>query len=862
MWPYPRSVHPVGARGRPGLMGGPIVSCLIRSVPGLLALCFALGCVTRERVRSGDAALLSEHPRAAVRHYEAALASAPRLADDPAFAARLRRARAGAARSDGQRHASAGAWHAAIAAYAASVDMDPQCDETRAALALARREGSRVHQHEARALADRNELDAAVQCLVRAVEIDASNADARAALESMRQRRRERHERAAVLHDHATGLAQQRRWREAAAAYERVLLLDPDHLDARAAVQRMRGHAGRSDAARAEGRRRLERRELDGAIASLEAALDHWPYDEEAARLLDLARARRDDVRRLLADAAADAVGADWDGALDSAARARVLFPGHEPARQLVERVRYEAASSLTHDGRRLLAASALQEARSAFARALHYAPDHAPAVAGLVEVDLADSGRASARGAWGAALLAAMNAAAHEDAPPAAAATVDAARARVRRRMAFGVALDGGPGAEEGALAAAARAALAERRLPTVHVAADAGDADFAVHVDDVHVGVDAALAGREARAHQYTRYETVSNPRLARLEGERRGAEQRLARLRHRRARKCHVCAGAGTVICTSCRGRGSMQCTRCKGGGEIEQRSGDETCPRCLGRSRNPARCSACGGRGSVRVVVREGKTRRRVRQPCRQCSGPAVLPVCPTCGGSGKVRAASRKRPCAPCAGRGSSACGVCHGKRRVSCGHCDGSGHDRSVGEHALQRQRDQVQELRRELAREPATIAHAIVAEWPYEIERHRIAGRLTCRLSVVDQAAGRAVVSRPIATSFVMEDTVVVGANTTIGLAPDELELPSTADVRAALFDRAAAMVAEAVLDSVIRARRAVRLSEGGAHAAEGGAAHALEAEVDAALLLEVVDPVAAGRQLHALRARMAGGR
>ena len=767
-----------------------------------------LGCGPR-LVREGDEAMLAKRPAEAAAKYDAALGRYPRLARDPEFMAKLRRARALAHYEAGQTLAQQGDWDDAVARFTASLAADPALPEAQQALPWAKKEGAKAHHKRAIDLADKGDLNAAIAELRRAQQLDPDNLDVKDALDSLNDKKAKNLSRASTTYHQGLAHAGAKAWGQAAEALNAAIAANPNHILAR--VARARAHERIAAAAKLldEGRRTLEAKHLDRAIAAAKGALDIWPNYKEAKDLLTAATARRKRFDTLFAQAAADAQAKRWDDAATAAKEALDLFPFQTDARQLYNRARGAAADQHAAAGSQLLAQGKLEDAEAAFLRALRHVPDHRGARNGLAQADLRRGAEAERAGLWGSALLWYADAAEHLPEQPYTARLAQA-EAKVLERVRFALAVQiTGPGGRETPASAALRAAVMAdlgRRKPDVVALGGSAPPLYGLAAELASLTVTDRILNTEQRVHHYAIAREVPNPDLPRIRQLLFGARRDLAQLRHLYSRRCPRCNGSGRLRCTHCRG-GRVRCDRCKG-------TGQERCAKCKGTGTYKGKpCPKCGGTGS---------------HVCERCKGRRTVP-CPHCGG-----------------------------RTWIKCRQCDGRGHGPGIDGHDIRRKEREVAQLEWDLRRAPETVTQEFPAEWPYTVRRHERKGVIDIGVVVRAMADGAVLHTDRLQRNVPYYDTDIQGANPDIGLRPDPLHLPDHQHIGAELTTAAAQAIVQQALRVVLDARAKALLAEADALARDGNAPAAFERRVDHARILRALDPKAAAarfRQLSAAR-------
>jgi len=769
---------------------------LILGVAAVLA-----GCKAEGLLKKGDAAMRANRHGEAARFYELALEEKPDLAENPDFAERLREAQSRAAYAAGVVLADRGDWDDAVELFEKSLGIDPEFDNARRALGGVRRDGAAALYLAALDHADHGRMAEAVADLRHVLRLDPEHADVQAALASVGETDADGG-RAGGLYEEGLAHAKERRWGWAAEAFRSAVAADPNHLPSRAELHRATDNLRQAEAHFESGRRLLGEKRLDEAVGALEQALGVWPYHGEAGRVLAEAKTERGRAERLLTDGSALAEQGRWDEAIAALRSCLDAYPFHQDAKSCLARANQQAAEEHAGTGERLLAEGRLEDAETAFERALAYVPDLARACEGLARADAARGDASAGQGYWGAALLSYLDAADHFDRPPYT-TKVREARLRVRERIAFGVSLD-----VRGARAGRLRSEIEDRVLARKPASLDlvASGATYAATVDVTDFDVRSAIVRTEQRLHPYTVGREIPNPEIPRLMRELASARHDLAWAR--RHAVCSTCGGSGRIGCTACGGQGWVWCPTCQGNGRVT--------------------CAKCGGTGKV------------AGNPCPRCGGPGTH-TCPTCGG--------RRKTCCPHCSNPSDWRGW-----RV-CPTCAGTGERHKGGKYEVQRLEAEVRDLETALATAPHVVIEETTAEWPYVVEFHEKTGSLDATVRIAELESGQALFTDSVHGAADAQDTTIPNPNPSVGLEGDPLELPSDTQVEASLVDSTAPSIADKIFEAVTRARADAIRAHAERLGGDGRRAESVEARVDLALTLEAQHPDEAKAILAGLR-------
>jgi len=184
---------------------------------GCLALAL-VACEAQKQIDLARAAALSGRPAEAERHYRLALEANPKLADDPEFAAALRRAKAQSLHEDAKRLESQHNWSAAMDQYRAAIAVDGEYEPAREALAAAGPKAAAWYVAQAADMESKNRLDEAIAHLKQAVSYQPDHPVASRELTRVIELRRERMEKAGNLIADSRRLAGEKQWDAAIAA--------------------------------------------------------------------------------------------------------------------------------------------------------------------------------------------------------------------------------------------------------------------------------------------------------------------------------------------------------------------------------------------------------------------------------------------------------------------------------------------------------------------------------------------------------------------------------------------------------------------------------------------------------------------
>lgn len=157
-------------------------------------------------------------------------------------------------------------------------------------------------------------------------------------------------------------------------------------------------------------------------------------------------------------------------------------------------------------------------------------------------------------------------------------------------------------------------------------------------------------------------------------------------------------------------------------------------------------------------------------------------------------------------------------------------------------------------DYKHKLSRTPHKVEVVCEHQWPYAVETHERYGKFVITSTLIDNATGRAVERTTHQAQFAVQDDAVLQPNPEIGLACDTLEFPSDASISSQLKDELVQAAAPWAVNLAVqhalglKNKKIDQLRKAGDH--EG----ALEAEVDSAVLLNIVDSDASSELLNTL--------
>lgn len=166
----------------------------------------------------------------------------------------------------------------------------------------------------------------------------------------------------------------------------------------------------------------------------------------------------------------------------------------------------------------------------------------------------------------------------------------------------------------------------------------------------------------------------------------------------------------------------------------------------------------------------------------------------------------------------------------------------------------VDRQRRVVHRLEHELSCTPHQIKVTLHHDWPYTVETYTKTGELKVITELIDTSTGKPVKTFTHQASFAQSDDRVLNANPHVGVREDHLSLQSDGYVSGALTSELASSAGPWALNAMVDHRLAGLNALIQTLDNDGQTKEALEARVDAAVLLGVVDPKASQKSIENL--------
>jgi tetratricopeptide (TPR) repeat protein len=697
--------------------------------------CFLImlsGCTAYKHHKAGDAAAETGDMRAAVYHYERALANKDRYGRDADFLNKLAVAKSRVAYDDARRLRNEGRYEPAIDKLREAMRLDPSYAEPAEVLPAVLKEAARWRYAQALAAADAGDLDAARDHLTRSMRHDLTNEASAYAMRSLSPETLPAD--TPGLDTYRSGLTQaaQRRWALAEQTQAQAVAANGGLLPARAALHEARAALAESRALQQQGQAAIERVTMGPAIDALERSLAVWPFNDEATASLAYATTQKALADAQLTKATAAASDAKWDDAIALSDSGLSIDRSHVGLAELRDALPRRAAKDHTRRGDDHLEAGDLDAAHRAYARALSYRDSHREARLGMGYVYNAWAQNFEKADRFGAALLNYAKGQSYTRSKTLDDGVVRMGAA-IRDRLGVGLAVSANE-RNRGAidprqLSGALVGTLQSKRSLGLEVRSQNTPYELRLSIDRAEI--DERLTNTVRRQHRYTTTELRRNHEYDRVSNRLCSEEARLHRL------------------------EAQLSSIRCRG-------------------HHNGGACD-------------------------------------------------------------------------------CFTGSHYRHL-HNQVDRQRHTVRRLRRELSRTPRQIEVIRNHQWPYTVETFTKTGKLSVVTELIDTASGKPVKAFTHQASYAQTDSRTLNANPGIGLREDHLRLRDDAYVADALTRELALSAGPWAVNAVVDHRLAQIASSIEALDAAGRVAEALEARVDSAVLIAIVDPEGSQRSLDKL--------
>lgn len=166
----------------------------------------------------------------------------------------------------------------------------------------------------------------------------------------------------------------------------------------------------------------------------------------------------------------------------------------------------------------------------------------------------------------------------------------------------------------------------------------------------------------------------------------------------------------------------------------------------------------------------------------------------------------------------------------------------------------VSRQRRVVNSAKHDLDCTPRQIRITLHHDWDYTVETYTKTGELKVITELIDTASGKTVKSFTHQASFAQSDDRTLNSNPSVGVRHDDLNLSSDNTVRGALTDELASAAGPWAVNALIDHRLARISASIDVFEEAGKTAEALEARVDSAILIGIVDRKASEQAIDKL--------
>ena len=603
----------------------------------------------------------------------------------------------------------------------------------------------------------------------------------------------ELHQRAAAEYDReAEALAAAGRLTEAQTAYTRAVELDPSLRSAASGLRRVEAGLDESHRLQQAGQAHLSKRQMTGAIELLERSLEVWPFNKRSTEQLAYAKKQQTLAGEIYRAATTSADKQNWDQAIADTDEGLAIDGSHAGLVALRPELPGRAAADYATQGDEHLNAGRLDPAQAAYLKALGYVGTYDRALAGMASAHLAKGEALEATGQLGAALLHYAAGQSFKAKHPVSEA-LDNALAAVRERvgMGMGVTSDGGRGLAIAPDQVGDAVAGVLGRYRGDGLKLGGQGSPYELRLTVREATIRQRLIGSVDRHHSYTTSELRHNAEYDRV----------LGRLKHEES-LLH----------------------RCRSDYDDHVRDRDAA-QRHADRLRPPAPPTKPVSQPPKPGEIEKKRQRREEANRAEQARYQRELAEYQR-----KQRAYDQ----------------ACAKVRQIQ-SRCDRA-------HSALRSQERAVKSWRHKLSNTPRQVRVTVRHTWPYTVETYSKRGQLAVRAELVDTATGKVVDTLDPGADFSAEDDLVLNANPGVGLRADRLDLPSDQTVRGSLSARVAKSTGPWAVEAAVAHRLGAIKAQADALRKAGKDDAALEADVDAAVLLGVVDGEAAWKRIDAL--------
>lgn len=602
---------------------------------------------------------------------------------------------------------------------------------------------------------------------------------------------------AADYEDQGDALLAAKQLIEAEQAYARAVELEPGLKSAAISLREAHGRLDRARSLMVAGRGHIDALQMAGAIEVLNQSLAIWPFNDQSQALLDHATKQQRLAGERYEAAATSADGGAWDQAIAQADEALALDRSYAGLSQLRSDLPYRAAADYNRQGAAQLSARQLDAAQQAYAKALSYAGRDEAARSGMASVYQARGAQLEAKGLLGAALL---QYAAGSDYQPRHAVSESLTRvtAAVRGRVGMGV---------------------------SVSVEAGRGGAIDPDQIGRSMSGVLGQYRGQGMNIGGGSPY--IMNVIIGqatideqRVDAVNRNYDYAVPELRHNAEydRIVDCIRHEDAVLCDRQRDYDRILHQRAEALRKAQSMNPGPAPKKPAGppvKQPNQDDAQYQQQLQQYQAALAQYESELAVWEPKRHAYGLAIV--------------------------------------------HYKGLGPTKDRIYSALSSQQRTLNDLKHKLAHTPHHIEVLVPQVWRYTVETYEKRGRLSVTTQIIEAATGKVIRQTEHQSSFADRDETVLNANPRIGLDEDRLNLPGDGVVRDKLTSDVARDASPWAVNAAVQHRLSLLNQRIDQLRKANDNESALEAEVDAAMLLGIVDREGSNRQIDDLAKRYA---
>jgi tetratricopeptide (TPR) repeat protein len=768
---------------------------------GAMFILSLTGCAAQRYREKADAALLQGDVHHAARLYQLALSKDAKFANDPKFAANFHDAQWRSALAHARQYTQQRNWQKAIDSYDRVLELNPNLPAILAQATAERiavsKQAANAHYDIAVTAADRANQSAAISSLEQALHFQSDHNNAKAALASLQKNSPNREANTPPQFQAASASMVQRGYQSAANTLQLIIATQPTFFPARLLLHHANAQLDLSRKYQAQAAKHLSTNHLCASLRAAELSLTTWPNNTAAQAIQTNATTNRTAALAILDQVNNQRKQANWPTALDQASTFIAQFADHPQSHTIISTIKSQAATYHVTQGQTARAdkqnPQAGQIAEAHFRKALAYQPKSKAA-----RTELANLYTSRGRGA----------------------------------------ASDKLPG----------NAYLwfvdAHKIKPTVQTDLDIKQIKTTIFQSEPVTVELGALANANAK-QQPGNYATTSNTNALKsvmLQQALKGSPPAFALSNDafqspdkKNPVKPNYSAAVELTSFTIDRkviSRKDLVHTY-----NVRHRVANPNIQRLEFQHR----------------IAENNLSRARrnlIRQRCHICSGAGHI-VQRTSSKHTKHRKDAGKHDKHDKHNHGSHA----PASTRHRCNHCAGSGHIRAYDKLAVRRAQAEVDRIHHALAREPRYLEHIDKHTLPYTVEVVNLTANLNLTVEVKDLATGRTVRTFQLAPKLSQSDAHTIGANPSVGVPNDALNLPSDNQVKNTLISDAGKQAFARITDTAIVDRANQLIKKANDDAANKQPDLDIENRVRAALLLQATRPNESAKLLKEIR-------